>query len=159
MRGYIYILRTDDRLGTVKIGKTTTHPDKRCSEHNKDWYLSINSWEVSFWRWVENCHKAERELLSQLKRHNLGAKRHREAFKVDPETARDIAVRVCDKYPPKSDKKTDPVMKKKKTLDQIAYNHIQSKGRFSEQIIENQKSMQEEDYYKWLMAVSPYIRA
>ena len=50
-------------------------------------------------------------------------------------------------------------MKKQKKLDKIAYSHIQTKGRFSEQIIENQKTMEEEDYYKWLMEVSAYISA
>lgn len=159
MRGYIYILRTNDRPGTVKIGKTTRHPDKRCSEHNKDWYLSVNSWEVSFWRWVENCHKVEGELLSLLKRHNLGAKLHREAFQIDPETARDITIRICDKYPPKSDNKADPVMKKKKNLDDVAYKHIRENGRFAKQIIERHKIMKEEDYYKWLLEVSVYISA
>ena len=152
-------MRTEERPGTVKIGKTTKHPGIRCADHNKDWYLSINSWEVSFWRWVENCHKAEREILELLKKYNLGAKLHREAFKIDHATARDIAVRVCDKYPPKSDKKIDPAMKKKKKLDQIAYSHIQLNGRFSNQIIENQKIMQEEDYYKCLLIVSEYISA
>ena len=159
MRGYIYILYTHERPGAVKIGKTTTHPDKRCFEHNKDWYLSINSWKVCFWRWVENCDKAEREILSLLKRHNLGAKLHREAFKLDIETAKDIAVRVCDRYPAKSDKKTDPVMKKKKTLDLLAYKHVNSSGRFANQIIENKVSMLEEDYYKWLSTVSQYMVA
>ena len=157
MRGFIYILRTIDRPGVVKVGKTTIHPKKRCAEHNKDWYLSINSWEVSFWRWVENCHAAERELLKLLKPHNLGAKLHREAFKIDTSTVRETATRVCDKYPPKSDKKTDPIMKKQKVLDQLAFKHIQVNGLFSGQIIENKKNMQQEDYYNWLMLVSKYI--
>ncbi len=159
MRGYIYILRSDDRPGTVKIGKTTKHPDRRCIEHNADWYLSINSWEICFWRWVENCHKAEREIHSLLKGYNLGAKRHREAFKIDPKTARDITIRVCDRYPPKSDKRTDPIMKKRKKLDELAFKHIQRRGRFSDQIIENKKYLKEEDYYKWLQTVSEYIGA
>ena len=159
MRGYIYILCTDDRPETVKIGKTTRHPDKRCAEHNKEWYLSINTWTVSFWCWVENCDKAEREIHILLEKYNLGAKRHREAFKIDIVTARDIALRVCDRYPAKSNKKTDPILRKKKELDNIAYIHIISKGILSETIIENKKTMKEVDYYKWLSIASEYIVA
>jgi len=157
MRGYIYILRTEDRPKIIKVGKTTKHPNKRCNQHNKDWYLSINTWEVCFWRWVENCHKAEKEILTLLKAHNLKAKHHREAFNIDSITAKDIAIRVCDKYPPKSDKKTDPIIRKKKRLDQLAYLHISTNGKFSEQIISNHNQLAEEDYYNWLYTVSPYL--
>jgi hypothetical protein len=153
MRGYIYILRTSERPGVVKIGKTTVLPKTRCQQINQGWYLSLNTWEVAFWRWVEDCNIAEKEIHRLIAVHNLGAKSHREAFRVNLETAKDIAKRVCARYPAKSDKRPDPILNKKKSLDESAYRHIQKNGPLSEKIIQQKKLLNEADFYKWLSEI------
>lgn len=157
MRGFIYILHSNERPGIVKIGKTTKSPKIRCNEHNRDWYLSINSWEVRFWRWIENCNVAETEIHKLFVKHNLGARGHREAFRVDVRVAEETAIRVCDKYPAKGDEPTAPILRKKKTLDRIAYAHIARNGMLTEKIIEYKKIMSELDFYKWLMEIKELL--
>jgi hypothetical protein len=157
MRGYIYLLITPERPSIVKIGKTTKHPRQRCNRHNRDWYLSINTWEVAHWQWVENCHRAEVDVHRMLDRHNLGAKFHREAFRINIDVAKDIVGRVCERYPPKSDNKPSPVMRRKKALDEAVYQHIRRQGDFSELIFRNQSLLDEEQFYEWVAIIEEYL--
>lgn len=153
MRGYIYILATSERPGVVKIGKTTVLPGKRCNQINEQWYLSLNTWEVQFWRWVENCSKAESEIHRLFSNLNLGAKKHREAFRVDIITAKETVERVCDKYPAKSDKPVSRAYRQKKKLDRLAYDHIQKSGPLAPRILENKSLLRDEEFYGWLYEI------
>ncbi len=157
MRGYIYILTSEERPGVVKIGKTTVHPQNRCNRHNQDWYLSINSWLVQHWLWVENCTKAESEIHKILSSYNLGARLHKEAYKVSFALAKETVERVCSKYPAKSDQRDAPVMRKKKKLYRLIFSHIKKNGSISEHIINNKKIMTDEDFYNWISQIEDLL--
>jgi hypothetical protein len=157
MRGYVYVLKSPERPSVVKIGKTTKSPFIRCTEHNRNWYLSLNTWEVHFWRWVENCGAAEAGIHRLFIAHNLGAKGHREAFRIDLAVAMETVVRVCDAYPAKSDHQIDPIMKRRAVLDRAAYRHIQKRGPLSEKIVSNWQLLSETDFYKWLNEIKEHI--
>jgi hypothetical protein len=159
MRGYVYVLNSLERPDIVKIGKTTKSPTLRCAEHNRNWYLSLNTWEVNYWRWVENCGAAETSIHRLFAVHNLRAKGFREAFRVDLIIAMETVVRVCDAYPAKSDRPIDPIFKKRSALDRLAYNHIQKDGPLTQIIILNKKRLSEIDFYKWLNEVKNHIDA
>lgn len=157
MRGYIYALHSAERPEIIKIGRTVKKPEVRCSEHNANWYLSINTWKVVFWRWVENCVKAESEIHQHLKPHNLKAKSHKEAFRIDLYVARDIMVRVCDNYPSKEDKPQEPVLRKRKSLDMLIYKHIRNNGPLSEALIRNKQILKDSDFYGWVNEVKLFL--
>lgn len=157
MRGYIYILHSPERPGIVKIGKTTKSPKIRCGEHNRNWYLSINTWDIAFWRWVENCCAAEIEIFQLISKYNLGAKSHREAFRIDISLAKKAAIMICDRYPASDDKPLDPIFKKRRTLDNAAYNHIKKQKPLAETIIKNKQIMAETDFYKWLYEIRNFL--
>ena len=157
MRGYVYILTSLDRPGIVKIGKTTQSPSKRCAELNREWYLAINTWEVQYWRWVENCGAAEVRIHRLFGAYNLGAKRYREAFRIDLAVAKETVVRVCDAYPAKSDRAINPLLQRRSILDQAAYKHIKKGGPLSNLIIQNKKNLSEADFYNWLTEIREYI--
>jgi hypothetical protein len=159
MRGYIYLLISHERSAIVKIGRTTQSPAIRCKELNKDWYLSLNTWEVHYWRWVENCFLAEARIHKLLAKHRLEAKSYREAFRISLPIAMETVVRICDAYPPKSNAQFDPILKKRAFLDKIAYTYISKKGPLSEKIIGNKIILNEVDFYKWLQTIKAHIES
>ena len=156
-RGYIYVLSTDERPQIVKIGKTTQWPDKRLEEINSDWYLSINTWKLAHWRFVENCDKAERLIHKQISAHRLPAKNHREVFRISVQFGREIVDRICERYPASSDEL--PVKKPRnwKTLDSLAYEHIKQHGAFAQQIQDYKVKLSDGDFYRWLKEVQRYL--
>ena len=150
MRGYIYVLVSSERPSIVKIGRTEKSPAIRCKEHNIDCYLSINTWEVKDWRWVENCRLAESKIHKLLEKYRLEVKLHREAFRVSVPVAMDVVIRVCDLYPPKSNTPINPIIKKKNKLDKMAYKHIKNNGPLSSYLLKNKEIMTDNDFYSWL---------
>jgi hypothetical protein len=154
MRGYIYILHSIERPGIVKVGRTTTLPKSRCKDLNKEWYLSINTWEIHAWFWVENCIKAERDVHKALRRFNLKAKKHREAFKISPGVASDISERICAAYPAKSQNKLFKLKKKQRHLENIAANHVKKEGPYKDKILSMYKDLNTKDFYHWMEEVS-----
>ena len=150
MRGYIYVLISQERPSVVKIGRTAKSPAIRCKEHNINCYLSLNTWEVHYWRWVENCIASEAKIHKLLDKHRLEVKLHREAFRISLPVAMDVVIRVCDLYPAKSDQQIKTSVKKKSKLDAIAYEHIKNNGPLTNFIINNKQIMNEDDFYGWL---------
>lgn len=154
MRGYIYVLISQERPSVVKIGRTSKSPAIRCKEHNNDCYLSLNTWEVHYWRWVENCIASESKIHSLLRNHRLEVKLYKEAFKISLPVAMDAVVRVCDMYPAKSDKQEKTLSRNKKIkLDFLAYEHVKKNGSLKDYILKNRQDMIDEDFYGWLEAI------
>jgi hypothetical protein len=153
MRGYIYILKSQEIPNYLKIGKTIKSPTIRCKEINRIRYLSLATWEVSYWRWTENCNIAECVIHNRLRKYNVRAKNYREVFWVDLDLAVDVVSVVCDIYPPKEDIALDRVFRIRKTLDKLAYLHIRNKGPLSDKIIEYKKILGEVDFYRWMKEI------
>jgi hypothetical protein len=153
LRGYIYVLRSEERPSVVKIGRTERSPEIRCKQHNIDCYLSINTWEVHYWRWVEDCIASEVRIHKLLQKHKLKVKAHREVFKISLEVAMDVVVRICDSYPAKSDQQVKVLKRKRAKLDAIAYEHIRRNGPLSNFIVRNKQVMSNDDFYGWLEAI------
>jgi len=157
MRGYIYILHSNERPDVLKIGKTTKSPEIRCQEHNDEWYLSINSWSVVKWFWVEDCDLVERTILKSLKKFNLGAKKHREAFRISVDVGIELSERICSASPAKSDKPQKRKPRKSRELEDLAYRHVSSDGPYKEKILEMHKCLDHKDFIKWLDNIKFYI--
>lgn len=153
MRGYIYILKSQEAPNFLKIGKTIKSPSIRCKEINHIRYLSLATWEVSYWRWTENCNIAEYKIHKQLANYNVRAKNHREVFWVSLDLAIEVVSLVCDGHPPKEDVALDRVFRVRKSLDNLAYAHIRKGGPLSEKIIEYKKILDDADFYRWMREI------
>lgn len=87
--GYLYILTNPSLNGQVKIGRTERHPEDRRKEISSATGVPT-PFELVYWKFFEDCHKAENTIHKRLEQEGLRVNNSKEFFSISEDQAKNI---------------------------------------------------------------------